>query len=236
MKVLVLNHNEVAALLPMRECVSVMAEAFAELARGNFHQPLRTIIKPAEAKGVMALMPAFRSGAEPLFGLKAICVFPGNAAIGKDAHQGGVLLFHGHTGELLAVVNASAITSIRTAAVSGLATRLLANPDAGDLAIIGSGVQARSHLEAMACVRPIRRARIASLHFEKATAFAEEVQKLHDFPVEAVSTAKEAVQGADLIVTATIAREPVVKREWISPGTHINAVGTYSPKAREIDG
>ena len=120
MKVLVLNHNEVAALLPMRECVSVMAEAFAELARGNFHQPLRTIIKPAEAKGVMALMPAFRSGAEPLFGLKAICVFPGNAAIGKDAHQGGVLLFHGHTGELLAVVNASAITAIRTAAVSGL--------------------------------------------------------------------------------------------------------------------
>jgi len=233
---LILNHREVEALLPMHECILVMEEAFAALAEGQFHQPLRTIVKPADVKGVMALMPTFRSGPGPLFGLKAICVFPGNAALGKDAHQGGVLLFNGLTGELTAVVNASAITSIRTAAVSGLATKLLANPEAGELAIIGSGVQARSHLEAMACVRPIRRARIASLHFEKATAFAEEVQKLHDFPVEAVSTAKEAVQGADLIVTATIAREPVVKREWISPGTHINAVGTYSPRAREIDG
>ena len=236
MKVLVLNHNEVAALLPMSECISVMAEAFADLARGNFHQPLRTIIKPAEAKGVMALMPAFYRGPDPLFGLKAICVFPGNAAIGKDAHQGGVLLFHGVTGELMAVVNASAITAIRTAAVSGLATRILANPDAGDLAIIGSGVQARPHVEAMACARSIRRARIASLHLEKAKRFVDEVQDSYDFPIEALPTAEQAVSGADLIVTVTIAREPVVRREWVSPGAHINAVGTYSPKAREIDG
>jgi ornithine cyclodeaminase len=236
MKVLILNHCEVEALLPMNECIAVMEKAFVSLARNEFHQPLRTIVKPPEARGVMALMPTFRSGDEPLFGLKAICVFPGNAAMGKDAHQGGVLLFDGRTGELLAVVNASAITSIRTAAVSGLATQLLANPDASELAIIGSGVQARSHLKAMACVRPIRRARVASLHLEKARAFVREAQGTYDFPIEAVSNPQAAVREANLIVTATIAREPVLKREWISNGAHINAVGTYSPKAREIDG
>jgi ornithine cyclodeaminase/alanine dehydrogenase-like protein (mu-crystallin family) len=236
MKVLILNHSEVEALLPMNECISVMEQAFAALSRNEFHQPLRTIIKPSEVKGVMALMPTFRSGNEPLFALKAICVFPGNAAIDKDAHQGGVLLFDGRTGELLAVVNASAITSIRTAAVSGLATQLLANPDASELAIIGSGVQARSHLQAMACVRPIRRARIASLRLEKAQAFVREVRDAYDFPIEAVSSPEEAVREANLIVTATIAREPVLKREWIRAGAHINAVGTYSPKARELDG
>src|SRR4029077_1080689 len=116
-------------------------------------QPLRTIFRPPEIKGVMALMPTFRGGESPLFGLKAICVFPGNAAIGKDAHQGGVMLFDGTTGELLALMNASAITAIRTAAVSGLATRLLAAAEATDLAIIGAGVQARTHLFAMNCVR-----------------------------------------------------------------------------------
>ena len=236
MPLLILNHHEVETLLPMRECIAVMEEAFAALARGDFYQPLRTIAKPENVKGVMALMPTFRSGASPLFGLKAICVFPGNAAIGKDAHQGGVLLFSGETGELLALVNASAITSIRTAAVSGLATRLLSNPDASELAIIGSGVQARSHLEAMACVRSLRRARVASLHFERAQAFVADVQTRCDFPVEAVAKPEDAVRDADLIVTATIARDPVLKLEWISPGAHINAVGTYSPKAREIDG
>lgn len=236
MKLLILSHSEVEALLPMNECIPVMEQAFVALARNEFHQPLRTIVTPREVKGVMALMPTFRSGDKPLFGLKAICVFPGNAAIGKDAHQGGVLLSDGHTGELRAMVNASAITSIRTAAVSGLATQLLANPDASDLAIIGSGVQARSHLQAMACVRPIRRARVASLRLEKAQAFVKELQNAYDFPIEAVSSADEAVRDANLIVTATIAREPVLKREWIRAGAHINAVGTYSPKAREIDG
>src|SRR5207244_707000 len=125
MKLLVLSHSEVERLLPMSECISAMAEAFTALARGEAHQPLRTIFRPPEVKGVMAMMPTFRASPSPLFGLKAICVFPENAEIGKDAHQGGVLLFDGDTGEPLALVNASAITAIRTAAVSGLATRLL---------------------------------------------------------------------------------------------------------------
>lgn len=235
MKVLILNEAEVVQLLPMAECIEVMEQALRLLARGEVSQPLRTVFKPTEVKGVLAMMPAFRAGEEPLFGLKAICVFPGNAAIGKDAHQGGVLLFSGETGELMAIVNASAITSIRTAAVSAVATRSLAREAASELAIIGAGVQARAHLGAIACVRKISRVRIAARRFESAQQFAKEMQPQFSFPIEPVETSEAAVRDAGMIVTATTSREPVIRREWISPGTHINAIGTYSPAAREID-
>jgi ornithine cyclodeaminase len=238
MKLLIVNATEVEQLLPMPECIGAMAEAFTSLAHGEVHQPLRTIFRPPEIKGVLAMMPTFRASPSPLFGLKAICVFPGNAAIGKDAHQGGVMLFDGTTGEPLALVNASAITAIRTAAVSALATRLLAREDAFDLAIIGAGVQARPHLLAMNCVRALKRVRIAGRSLESARRFANEMQ-LH-FPtvtpkIEPVENVEAAVRDASIIVTATTSREPVLQREWISAGAHINAIGTYSPKARELD-
>ncbi len=235
MKVLILSETQVAQLLPMSECISVMEDALIALARGEAHQPLRPIFRPPDVKGVLAMMPTFRESKTPMFGLKAICVFPGNAAIGKDAHQGGVLLFDGTDGELLALVNASAITAIRTAAVSALATRLLAREDAGDLAIIGAGVQARAHLTAMAYVRKITRARIVARRLENAQKFAHEMQPQFPSLIEPVESAAAAVRGADIIVTVTNSREPVLQREWISPGAHINAVGTFSPKARELD-
>jgi ornithine cyclodeaminase len=236
MKLLILNHAEVEALLPMRECIEVMAEALIALARGEAHQPLRTVIRPVGAAGLLALMPAYKSNEDgTAFGLKAICVFPGNAARGKDAHQGCVVLFDGETGEPRALLNASAITAIRTAAVSAVATRLLAREDACDLAIIGAGVQARAHLEALACVREIKRARVASRSFENALRLAAEVRGRFAFPVEAVEGNEAAVRGADLLVTATSSHEPVLRREWIADGAHINAVGTFSPQSREID-
>src|SRR2546430_6794801 len=209
MRVLVLNHPEVEQLLPMPACIAAMEAAFIAFARGEAHQPLRTIFSPHEVRGVMAMMPAFRAGESPLFSLKAICVFPGNAALGKDAHQGGVMLFNGTTGELLALVNASAITAIRTAAVSALATRLLARKDARDLAIIGSGVQARPHLIAIAGVRNLKRIRIAAQHFDSAEKFALEMRPRFSLPIEPVETAEAAVRVADFIVTATTSREPV---------------------------
>ena len=235
MRVLVLNHTEVEQLLPMPECIAAMESAFIAFARGESHQPLRSIFRPPKVKGVMAMMPAFRAGESPMFGLKAICVFPENAALGKDAHQGGVMLFDGTTGELLALINASAITAIRTAAVSALATRLLARDDAGDLAIIGAGVQARPHLDAIAGVRNLKRIRITARHFEHAQKFAVEMQPQFSLPIEPVESAEAATRDADIIVTATTSREPVLKREWISSGAHINAIGTFSPRAREID-
>ena len=235
MKILILTQSEVEQLLPMPECIDVMEQALCALARGEMHQPLRVVVHPPDAAGVIAMMPAYRSGAGPIFGLKAICVFPANAAVGKDAHQGGVFLFSGDTGEPLALMNASAITAIRTAAVSAVATRVLAREDASELAIIGTGVQAHSHLSAMSCVRPIRRARIASRNFEHARKFVAETQAHFDFSIEPVETLEAAVTGAEMIVTATTSREPVVQRNWVAAGTHINAIGTYSPRAREID-
>lgn len=238
MKILILNHNEVEALLPMKECIPLMRDALIALAEGKVHQPLRTIIRPPDAKGVMGLMPSYMSGATSraaAFGLKAICVFPGNPAVGKDSHQGAVLLFSAETGELLAMMNASAITAIRTAAASGVATDLLARTDARNLAVLGSGVQARTHLIAMAEVRGIKRCRIASRHLEHAQKFADEMKKHVSFPIEPVATVADALEDADLIVTATTAKEPIVKRDWIAPGTHLNLVGSSIPKAREVD-
>ena len=235
MGVLILNEEDVQRLLPMNECIDVMERAFVVLAHGEVEQPLRTIFRPPHVKGVMALMPAFRGGEYPLFGLKAICVFPGNAALGKDAHQGSVILFDGTTGELRAIANASAITAIRTAAVSGLATKVLSRQDASVLAIIGAGVQARTHLDAISCVRKLRRVLVAASRKESAERFAQILKTHVECEIEAVASPAEAVREADIIVTATTSRDPVVDREWLVPGAHINAVGTFSPKARELD-
>jgi ornithine cyclodeaminase len=235
MKTLVLSHDEVVNLLPMKECIAVIRDAFIALASGQVHQPLRAIMRPRGAAGVMGLMPSYIAGERAAFGLKAICVLPGNPARGLDAHQGAVLLFSADTGELMAMMNASAITAIRTAAASGVATDLLARKDAGDLAIIGSGVEARSHLAAMSEVRTIKRCRVASRHFENARSFAEELRRDYSFLIEPVESIDEALAGADLIVTATSAREPIVRREWISPGAHLNVVGACTPRAREVD-
>ncbi|HET9480018.1 MAG TPA: ornithine cyclodeaminase family protein [Pyrinomonadaceae bacterium] len=235
LKLLVVDSQQITQLLPMAECIELMSDALASLARGEVYQPLRTIIRPPDARGLLGLMPAYRHGEHGAFGLKAICVFPGNPSLGKDAHQGTVMLFSQETGEPLALMNASQITAIRTAAVSAVATRLLARPEAEELGIIGAGVQARTHLLALACVRSIKRARVACRNNDHAMALVREMQDKVGFTIESAETNEAAVRGADLIVTATSAHEPVIKRDWIADGAHINAIGTHSPQSREID-
>jgi ornithine cyclodeaminase/alanine dehydrogenase-like protein (mu-crystallin family) len=232
-ELLVLAHEDVKRLLPMEECIELMAEALADLARGGSWQPLRFVVRPPEEQSLMGLMPAHRTSPEPAYGLKTVCIFPGNPARGLDAHQGGVMLFDGETGELRALIDASAVTSIRTAAVSAVATRALARPESTVLAILGSGVQARAHLKAMAKVLSFEQARVWSRTAEHAQAFAAEAEA--PFPVEAVDSAEAAVRGADVVVTVTSAREPIVERGWLAPGTHVNAVGSSIPTARELD-
>lgn len=232
-ELLVLAHDDVKRLLPMGDCIELMAEVLADLTRGAVWQPLRFVVRPPDEPSLMGLMPAHRSQPQPAYGLKIVCIFPGNPARGLDAHQGGVLLFDGETGAPRALLDASAVTEIRTAAVSGVATRLLAREDATELAILGSGVQARSHLEAMATVRPFARARVWSRTAEHARALASEASA--PFAVDAVASAEEAVRGADVVVTATSSREPIVEREWLEPGAHVNAVGSSIPTARELD-
>jgi ornithine cyclodeaminase len=229
----VIPHDDVRRLLPPEECIELMAHVLADLARGRVWQPLRFVIRPPDEGSLMGLMPAHRSAPGAAYGLKAVCIFPGNPARGIDMHQGGVLLFEGETGEPRALVNASAVTAIRTAAVSAVATRALARPYALELAILGSGVQARAHLEALAKVRPLERARVWSRTPEHARAFAADAQA--PFPVEAVESAEAAVRGADVVVTTTSAREPIVERGWLGPGVHVNAVGSSIPTTRELD-
>ncbi|HEX3108104.1 MAG TPA: ornithine cyclodeaminase family protein [Thermoanaerobaculia bacterium] len=230
-RLLILNEHEVHELLTMRECISVMEEALANLARGEGHNPLRSIVRAPGASGFLGLMPAYgTAGAKSYYALKEICLFPGNPARGLDTHLGAVLLHSGETGELLAAANASAITAIRTAAVSAVATKLLARENASTLAILGAGVQAKSHLEAIPLVRDIGSIRICSRSRAKAEALAGT-----DKRVKVIESVQEAVDGADIIVTATSSKEPVLRREWLSDGVHINAVGSSVATSRELD-
>ncbi|HEY0142021.1 MAG TPA: ornithine cyclodeaminase family protein [Thermoanaerobaculia bacterium] len=217
MKVLILSEHDVEQLLVMEECIEVMEEALAALARGEVHNPLRQAIRPAGAPGLLGLMPAWRGGEMPYFALKEVCVFPGNPARGLDSHLGAVVLHSGETGEPLAFVNAASVTAIRTAAVSAVATKLLARESASILAVIGSGVQAKSHLRGIPLVRSVKEVRQYSRSAGN------------------VASVEEAVRGADLIVTATSSKEPILRREWLSPGVHINAVGSSIAAARELD-
>jgi ornithine cyclodeaminase/alanine dehydrogenase-like protein (mu-crystallin family) len=226
MTVRILSEHDVYRLLPVADCIEPMERVLAALAREELYNPLRFVVRPPEAETLMGLMPAYRSGEGSVYALKTVCVVPGNAARGLDSHQGFVALFDGETGVTLGLVNAGAITAIRTAAVTAVATRLLARPDSRTLAILGSGTQGRSHLQAMRAVLP----------FEEVRAWSRtpgNAAKL-DGVVE-VATAEEAVCGADVVVTVTAAREPVVRREWLTEGAHVNAVGSSIPTTRELD-
>lgn len=233
-EVLIVNQAEVPRLLPMKECVDVMARAFASLARGDADMPVRQILWMAEKQGALGLMPAHLGGLAAL-GLKAVTFFPRNEGTDLDSHQGAVLLFETGRGRLLAIIDATSITSVRTAAVSGLATRLLAKPDASDLALVGSGVEARTHLEAMLTVRALKRIRVASKTFERAKNFADRESKRHGVSITPCKSVEEAVRGADIVCTVTSSREPVVHGAWLSPGAHVNAVGSSVATARELD-
>ncbi len=229
MAILVLNQSDVERLLDMEGCIEAMAGVLEALARGRLFQPLRSIAFPPGEQSGIGLMPSYRSGPAAAYALKTICLFPDNPARGLDAHQGTVTLFSGETGQVRALMNASAITAIRTAAVSAVATRLLAREDASELAVLGSGVQGRSHIEAMRAAKPWAKIRIASRTHAHAQALAEEVG------VEAVASVEEAVRGADVVVTATSSSEPVLRRDWLKGGAHVNAVGSSIPTARELD-
>ena len=233
MKILVLATKHVRELLTYRECADVMREALAGLARGQIQQPLRTVVRPREAAGFMGLMPAYSP--EAGYGLKALVVTPGNPAAGKDAHQGGVLLFDVHTGEPLALVNASAITEVRTAAVSAVATDLLARPGAAELAIIGTGVQGRAHAHAIAATRALTGIRLAGRDLARTREVAAELAGQLGQPVTAYDQVPEAVAGADIVVTATNSPDPVLRRAWLAAGAHVNAVGACVPGDRELD-
>jgi ornithine cyclodeaminase/alanine dehydrogenase-like protein (mu-crystallin family) len=232
-KLLVLAGHHVHELLTYRECAEVMREALAQRARGEIQQPLRTMVPLRDASGFMGLMPAYSPRAG--YALKALVITPGNPAAGKDTHQGGVLLFDAQTGEPRALVNASAVTEIRTAATSAVATDLLARPGAAEVAIIGTGVQGRAHAHALAATRELTGIRLAGRDLARTRAAAAELTGQLDVPVSAYDDVAAAVAGAGIVVTATSSAEPVLRRAWLDSGTHVNAVGACVPAARELD-
>jgi ornithine cyclodeaminase/alanine dehydrogenase-like protein (mu-crystallin family) len=229
MTLLVLSDDDVRELLDMESCIAAMEQVLAAFARDELSMPLRTMFRP-HADGLFGLMPAHRGGGTPLFSLKEIVVTPANSARGLDPHQGAVLLHDGETGVLRAVINASAITEIRTAAVSAVATKLLARRGARRVAILGAGVQARSHAHAMRTVVDDPELRIWSRTPEHAEALALEAHAV------VCSTVEEALAGAEIVCACTAAREPVIRCAWLEPGVHVNAVGSSIPTARELDG
>jgi ornithine cyclodeaminase/alanine dehydrogenase-like protein (mu-crystallin family) len=217
-----LDEAAVSCLLRMEDLIPVMERALADFSSGMVVQPVRTMLPVAEHEGFFGIMPAYTGTA---LGTKLVAFYPHNADV--PTHHATILLFKPETGEPLVTMDGRLITEMRTAAVSAVATERLAGPDASVLAIIGSGVQAQSHLEALRLVRGFREVRVWSPR--RAAAFADE------HGIRASVSAEEAVRGADVVVTATTSQSPVLSGEWLSPGVHINAVGAPRPDWRELD-
>ncbi len=232
---LLLTERDVRALLSMDDLIDAMHAALAEFSSGRVQQPLRTVLEIGAHRAFFGVMPAYvpQSGA---LGTKLVTVYGDNEKIGLPSHLATIVLLDSTTGELLSVMDGRYITEARTAAVSAVSARLLAREDAGVLAIVGSGVQARSHLAALERVRSLKDVRVWSPTTARRTAFALEMGEKSRVPIRPVSTAQEAVAGADLVVLATSAREPVVQGAWIADGAHVMAVGACRPDMREMDG
>ncbi|HEY8687971.1 MAG TPA: ornithine cyclodeaminase family protein [Chitinophagaceae bacterium] len=234
MKPLYISKEEVAQYLSMEKCIGLMEEAFTALAKGQALQPLRSLMWLPDKTGLLGMMPAY-SADKKMMGIKVISAFSGNRKFGLSSHQGAVLLFESTHGQLLAIVDGDEITAIRTAAVSALATKLLARDVVSTLAVLGSGTQAQQHIEAMLCVRKINSIIIWSRDLSNAEELATQIFKKHNITAIAVKDAKDAITGADIICTTTALPTPVVLGEWIKKGVHINAVGSCTSTSRELD-
>jgi ornithine cyclodeaminase len=232
---LVLSERDVRDLLTMDDLIEGMQEALAEFSSGRVDQPLRTVLEIGDERAFFGVMPAHipKSGA---LGTKLVTVFASNHARGLPSHLATILLFDSMTGELLSVMDGRFITEARTAAVSAASARLLAREDAQVLAVLGSGVQARSHLDAFGRVRPLREVRVWSPNEDHRSAFARDMGTHTRAAVLPVASPREAVAGADLIVLATASREPVLRSEWVADGAHIAAIGACRPDQREMEG
>jgi alanine dehydrogenase len=236
---LILDGPAVHELLPPAEAVVLMAQVFRDHSAGRSRQPLRGILA-ADGAGAMATMPAAVAGSDadspPVFGVKVIVVKPGNARYGLGPHSGVVLVFDPQTGAPSAVIDGVAVTAVRTAAASAAATRSLARPDAGVLAVLGAGTQARSHLRAMAEVRSLRLVRIWNRSPERALRLADWTRKtLPTVDVRCASEVGEAVLDADIVCTTTASDRPLLSADLLAPGTHVNAIGATFRGKRELD-
>jgi alanine dehydrogenase len=231
---LLLREEDVRTLLPMPDLIAAMRGVLIQYSSGRAEQPLRTVLELGDEKAFFGVMPAALT--EPAaVGTKLVTVFASNRDRGLPSHLATIVLLDPRTGQLAALVDGRYITEARTGAVSAVSVDLLARGDAGVLAVIGSGIQARSHLEALACVRPLRDVRVWSPNESRRSAFAREMTPQIGASIRVVGSAREAVDGADMIVLATSSSTPVITSDWVGDGTHICAVGACRPTHREMD-
>jgi ornithine cyclodeaminase len=231
MSLLVIDRETVRALLPMDQCIDLMCEAMVALSTGQTKQTLRQII-PLEAGAAFGVMPG---SAPQVFGAKVLSVYPGNFALGVQSHQGFVALFDPAGGAPVAILHAGEITAIRTAAASAAATRVLARENAHRLAILGYGEQAETHARAMALVRPLSGIVLWGRSPERAAAVARRLEGELSLPVRLAVSVREAVAEADMVCAVSAAAEPILRGEWVAPGTHVNLVGASTASTREVD-
>src|SRR6187431_333555 len=231
---LFINKEKIASLLPMEECIEVMEKMFLSLAAGECLQPLRNIMRLSDGSGVLGMMPGHAAKLD-VMGIKVITVFHTNSESGLPSHQGVVILFDAKNGQPLMLFDALEITAIRTAAASAVATKLLSRENSSTLAIIGSGEQAKRHIEAMLIVRNIKQINLWSRNENNAKHLVNELSGEYNIPIHIKKNVRQAVEHADIICTVTSSKEPVVMGDWIAAGTHINAVGSSTALARELD-
>lgn len=234
MEPLFVNKEKIASLLPMEECIEVMEKMFRSLAAGECLQPLRNIMRLPGGSGVLGMMPG-HAAKLGVMGIKVITVFHANSESGLPSHQGIVMLFDAKHGQPLMLFDALEITAIRTAAASAVATKLLSRENSSTLAIIGSGEQAKRHIEAMLLVRNLKQINIWSRNEKNAKQLVNELSGEYNLNIHVKKNVQQAAEHADIICTVTSSKEPIVMGDWIAAGTHINAVGSSTAVARELD-
>jgi ornithine cyclodeaminase len=230
---LVLSRRDVRELLDLDALIDALSDAMADLSAGRASVPDRIAALVSERDALLAAMPGYVPSLGALVS-KLVSLFPGNAGSAIPTHQAVIAVFDPENGSPLALLDGTEITAVRTGACSALSVRVLAREDAAVLAVLGSGVQARSHARAVVRVRPITEVLIAGRDRDKADALAAELSQELSVPVRAVASYQEALEHADVVCATTHALEPVVRREWLAPGTHVTSVG-YNPQGREID-
>jgi len=220
-----LDEAAISSLLRMEDLIPAMERALIDFSGGRIVQPVRSIINVPQSSARMGIMPAVYGD---IMGAKMVNVYPDNVGRGLPTHLALIVIFRSDTGETLAVMDGRLITEMRTAAVSAAATKLLSSPHAKTLAVLGSGVQARAHVRALAVVRRFHEVRVWSRDPQHAKAFADEIGAT-------ATSAEDAVHDADVVVTTTNSAEPVLRGAWLKPGVMVNAVGAVGATRRELD-
>lgn len=232
---LVVAGSELRELLTMEDCIAALESAHAEFSRRETVLPVRSYMMLPELNGRMAIMPGLLSRSQAM-GIKVQCTFHDNVKRGLPTVSGLVIVHDAETGIPLAAMDSGYVTAVRTAAASALATKYLSRPESGSLAILGAGVQGRTHVWAMKTVRSISSVRVWSRQRETAERFKEDIERAHEVSVEVFDGAHDAVVGADIVCTTSLATTPILRGAWLTAGTHVNAVGSHAPDTRELDG